>query len=159
MDNAPILHQVPAGLTERAVEEVQARRASLRQACAGVREAVRTSSGGAPAGAVLTSVQQLGIVWRRHTVDTERPEGVLEQILADCPRLSPTVSRLRREHQALADALRAMERLLDPPVTVPVDPVAPMPALTELLQAVDRHRRHGRELIYDAYHVDLGLGE
>ena len=165
MNNAPIISPDPGDvahhLSQHDVEEVRARRASLRRAGAGVRELLRGPGPGAPAsgGAVLAAVRELGQVWARHTAATEAGDGMLAQILGDSPRLSPAVGRLRREHEAVTDALRAVERLLAQ--AGPEAPVGPPagPALDRLLDAVDRHRRDGRRLIYDAYQVDLGLGE
>jgi hypothetical protein len=161
MNNAPILKHMSGapvpGLAHRGVEEVQARRASLHGACAGVREALRSPDRPGD-GAVLAAVRELARVWRAHSSETERRDGVLDQVLADCPRLSPTVGRLRHEHQVVSEKLRAVERLLDaPPLRPGPDPA--LPVLTRVLTAVDRHRRDGRNLLYDAYQVDLGLGE
>ncbi|HEY6796227.1 MAG TPA: hypothetical protein VI248_16250 [Kineosporiaceae bacterium] len=148
------------GLTDHDVEAVQARRASLRRACAGVQEALRTP-GGPGEGAVLAAVRELRHIWHVHTSDTERRDGVLDQVVADCPRLSPAVGRLRHEHQVVAESLRAVERLLDETAAEPHADGAgeALPTLTGVLDTVDRHRRMGRDLLYQAYNVDLGLGE
>lgn len=150
MDNAPIISS-DQGLTERELQAVRARRASLRRATAAVTEVLRTPS----EGGLQTALDELERVWARHTTATEAPDGVLDQVLADSPRLAPAIARLRREHGEVAAQLRDARRALagDPP-----DPAA-RAALERMLAAVNRHRRDGRELLHNAYQVDLGLGE
>jgi hypothetical protein len=148
-----------SGLTTHEVEVVRARRASLRRAVTEVRRMLGTPDGGAGADggadAVLIALAQLDRVWDNHTRVTESPDGMLEQILADAPRLSPEVARLRAEHASVAVALAAVQQQL----AGQPRQARQSPELSRALDAVDRHRREGRELIYRAYQLDIGLGE
>jgi hypothetical protein len=176
MDNAPILTPghgpTASGLSPHELEAVRARRASLRRSAEAVREVLEQPPAGdrpGSAGAVRAAVERLVEVWTAHSVATSGPDGVLEQVLADSPRLAPAIGRLRREHDEIALALDAARRLLataPPAPGVPAPdvpaPDVPAPGVTELLKAlhaIDRHRRDGRELLHNAYQVDLGLGE
>jgi len=165
MDNAPIISPDPGpattGLTARELDAVRARRASLRQASRTAWDVLR-ADGGPPAhaGALLEAVDVLGGVWATHSAETESPDGVLAQVLADCPRLAHAITRLRQEHEQVAQALAAVHRqLAAAPSDAPVDPATGVPALANALDTVERHRRAGRELFHNAYQVDLGLGE
>jgi hypothetical protein len=166
MDNAPIPGQETLAATapgppdlDLDLDAVRARRTSLRVTCAAVRRLLPDDTHGAapvPADRLLEAVTDLDRIWTTHTGETESADGMLAQILHDCPRLAPSVGRLRREHRIVAAELRIVEhRLAAVPAGGPADPRG----VTHLLDAVEAHRRAGRELIYDAYHVDLGLGE
>jgi hypothetical protein len=138
-------------------------RAGVRRACARLRELLSASSRGTadaggpgPADAVAVALADLIRQWDNHIARTEGPDGLLEQILTDCPRLAPMVGRLGREHPAIADRLRAAPQLRregDP------DLPAEVADLPTTLTAIERHHRDGGELIHRAYNVDIGLGE
>jgi hypothetical protein len=175
MDIAPMIPgAVPVDL-----DAVRARRASLRRACSRVRHLldavgpVGTDGATAAREEMLSAVTDLDRVWTAHTAATEGADGMLAQVLADCPRLAGSVQRLRSEHEAVATRLHAVRNGLAataaPDPTEPADPTEwrdPVrdaervhERLGDVLDAVDRHRRAGRELLYTAYQVDLGLGE
>lgn len=164
MDNAPIMSPDPgrtaSGLSPQELDEVRARRASVRRAAGRLRQVLDLERDTATAGDALAAVRDLDQVWRTHTRVTESPDGMLAQVVTDCPRLAPAVERARHEHVVVAAALDAVcGRLAGQPPDAPVGAGIDRPALLRLLTAVDRHRRNGRDLIYQAYHVDLGLGE
>ena len=167
MDNAPILTPDPgptaSGLTSHELDAVRARRASLSRAASTLKEVLRTpQETGVPvrAGILLGAVVGLADVWATHSEQTGGPDGVLAQVLTDCPRLAPAIARLRREHVEVSVALATARRQLEAlPADAGTDPATDVPALTAALTAVERHRRDGRTLLHDAYQVDLGLGE
>lgn len=158
MDDAPMIvtpGPVGPGLSRQELAAVRARRAGLRRAVAAAREALAAPAEGGRGplpGPLEEALAQLERVWAEHTAGTESPHGVLAQVVADCPRLAPAVERLRAEHATVAAGLAAARTPGDPGGT----PAAP--GLAALLDAVDRHRRAGRDLLHEAYQVDLGLG-
>ena len=86
----------------------------------------------------------------------EAPDGLLHQIVTDSPRLSTTVARLSGEHPVVTTEIRSALDLL----------AVPAPDLTGVghlldwaMDAIAQHRRRGNQLIYQAYNVDIGLGE
>src|SRR5690242_202206 len=108
MNNAPIIGQEAVAVTATApleldldLEAAKARRESLRHACARVRRLLPGDPAGG-AAALLAAVTDLDRTWRTHTAETESPDGMLAQVLHDCPRLAPSVRRLRREHEVVA---------------------------------------------------------
>src|SRR5450755_1193568 len=87
------------------VSAVRARRASLRRISARVEDILsRLTLGQVPDGApqLRSVVSDLSRAWETHVAVTEGPNGLLEQITVDAPRLASTVGRLRREHVDVA---------------------------------------------------------
>ncbi|MBO4209243.1 hypothetical protein, partial [Micromonospora echinofusca] len=84
---------------------------------------------------------------------TEGPDGRYAELLADEPRLARRVQILLREHIAVDTALHALRRRVDLPEAGAVELHG---WLTALLTELHRHRRHGAELVHQAYQTDLG---
>ena len=89
-----------------------------------------------------------------HVDVTEGPDGLFANVLRDAPRLAHGVEVLRREHDELRTAVRALAARLESEVEVAE---AREDALA-LMGAVVRHRHRGADLVYDAYQTDLGGG-
>jgi hypothetical protein len=153
---------------------VRTRRASLSRAGANVNDLLHAHGSGTPGGRpgeliielptrtsalspnqLIEAVTELVEVWHTHSADTEAPGGILTQILDDSPRLASMIDRLRREHEIIGTALGGILRRLE----AGADCHAVEATLVTVLADINRHRRDGRELIYSAYNVDLGLGE
>ncbi|MEH1014206.1 hypothetical protein V6U90_13975 [Micromonospora sp. CPCC 206060] len=88
-----------------------------------------------------------------HVRLTEGPDGRYAEPLADAPRLARRVQILLREHIAVDTALHALRRRADLP-EAGADELHDW--LTALLVDLHRHRRHGAELVHQAYQTDLG---
>jgi hypothetical protein len=139
-----------------------------------LRHALAPLPGDEPAAgpAQLAALDQLQAVWTEHSAVTEQPGGMLAQIVTDCPRLAPAADRLRHEHATVSQALAAARAALDPGTSSPpgsgtagqaaetdTGGTGASSLLRAVADAVDRHREAGRSLLYEAYQVDLGLGE
>ncbi len=134
---------------------VRARRVRLGRAVAGLEGALAAGEalvGPAWSGAVCPAVQNLVVAWQAHVAETEQDDGLLAQIETDAPRVSPAVDRLRRDHAVVADLLRRAVEGLDQEVA----PAAVTVLLHEALAIVGDHRRAGRDLLHEAYAVDIG---
>ncbi len=140
------------------VEGLRAERATIRRACTRIQELLTevAAGEGAEVERLTEAVTTLLERWNRHVRLAEAPDGLLHQIVTDCPRLSTTVARLGGEHPVVTTEIRSALDLL----------AAPAPDLTGVgrlldwaIDAIDRHRRRGNQLIFDAYSVDIGLGE
>jgi crotonobetainyl-CoA:carnitine CoA-transferase CaiB-like acyl-CoA transferase len=139
------------------LDAAQARRTTLHRACAHLRGLLESEPAPVgPSGALAGAVADVAHLWDRHVHATEAPDGLLNQILTDAPRLAGMVERFRREHPAIGDHLTAARQVLELSET---DVVTVRRRLIVLLDGIDRHRRGGHELIYRAYCVDIGLGE
>jgi hypothetical protein len=94
-------------------------------------------------------------VFAVHVEVTEAPGGLYQEILENAPRLANRVTRFRREHAeitaGIGQAIAACSTAADP---------ASVQALRDhtvrLFADLVRHRKRGLDLVYEAYHVDIG---
>ncbi|MGQ0824131.1 MAG: hypothetical protein ACT4OX_03690 [Actinomycetota bacterium] len=138
---------------------VRLRRAGLKSAMSGLELAIAAPAPGRIgewAQGVRVSLSVLQEVWTRHVVETEAPGAFLDDILAESPRLSNQVARLREEHgETLSTLLRVEQQLLR--VQIDDDWTNDVRVeLTGLLCSLARHRQRGADLVYEAYDVDIG---
>jgi hypothetical protein len=145
-----------------ALEAAKGQRLSLRRAIAGLEEALaapddRDGLGGLDGlGARLRpALERLQEVFAVHVEVTEAPGGLYQEIMEIAPRLANRVTRFRREHAEITEGIRrglaeaasangpdATQALRDHTVRLFADLV--------------RHRKRGLDLVYEAYHVDIG---
>jgi hypothetical protein len=145
-----------------ALEAAKGQRLSLRRAIAGLEDALAATDdpdglGGQDAlparlGPALGGLQEVFAV---HVEVTEAPGGLYQEILENAPRLANRVTRFRREHAEITDGIR---RAMAESATAS-DPEA-VQALRDhsvrLFADLVRHRKRGLDLVYEAYHVDIG---
>ena len=145
-----------------ALEAAKGQRLSLRRAIAALEEALAATDdpdglGGQDAlparlGPALEHLQEVFAV---HVEVTEAPGGLYQEILDNAPRLANRVTRFRREHAEITDGIRhAITEC-----STATDPEA-VQALRDhtvrLFADLVRHRKRGLDLVYEAYHVDIG---
>jgi hypothetical protein len=145
-----------------ALEAAKGQRLSLRRAIAGLEEALAApddpdglgGQDGLPTR-LIPALERLQEVFAVHVEVTEAPGGLYQEILENAPRLANRVTRFRREHTDITEAIRrglaecadagdpdAVQALRDHSVRLFADLV--------------RHRKRGLDLVYEAYHVDIG---
>jgi hypothetical protein len=145
-----------------ALEAAKGQRLSLRRAIAGLEEALAApddpdglgGQDGLPTR-LIPALERLQEVFAVHVEVTEAPGGLYHEILENAPRLANRVTRFRREHTDITEAIRrglaecadagdpdAVQALRDHSVRLFADLV--------------RHRKRGLDLVYEAYHVDIG---
>jgi hypothetical protein len=145
-----------------ALEAAKGQRLSLRRAIAGLEEALAAPEdpdglGGQDglAPRLVPALERLQEVFAVHIEVTEAPGGLYQEILDNAPRLANRVTRFRREHTEITEGIRrglaecagatdpdALQALRDHTVRLFADLV--------------RHRKRGLDLVYEAYHVDIG---
>jgi hemerythrin HHE cation binding domain-containing protein len=141
-----------------ALEAAKGQRHSLRRAIAGLEEALSARGDGTDdlAGRLAGALERLHEVFAVHVEVTEAPGGLYGEILENAPRMANRVNRFRREHTEIADGIR---RCLAEAKAAAGDAAAP-PALRDhavrLLADLVRHRKRGLDMVYEAYHVDIG---
>jgi hypothetical protein len=145
-----------------ALEAAKGQRLSLRRAIAGLEEALATPDNpdgldgqdGLPTR-LLPPLERLQEVFAVHVEVTEAPGGLYQEILENAPRLANRVTRFRREHTDITEGIR---RTLAECAGAG-DPAA-VRALRDhsvrLFADLVRHRKRGLDLVYEAYHVDIG---
>jgi hypothetical protein len=87
---------------------------------------------------------------------TEAAGGLYEEILENAPRLANRVKRLRREHADITAAIRSGSAETQAATQDPGRVEALRDHAVRLLADLVRHRKRGLDLVYEAYHVDIG---
>lgn len=91
-----------------------------------------------------------------HVDETERPGGLYDEMEETAPHLRAKASRLREEHAPIAADLGAAEASLAAPLEPDVDMEALRDDLQRMMGRIVRHRRHGSDLVWEAYAIDIG---
>jgi hypothetical protein len=142
-----------------ALEVAKGQRLSLRRAIAGLEDALAAPDDpdgqDALAARLDPVLERLAEVFAVHVEVTEAPGGLYQEILENAPRLANRVTRFRREHaeitagigQAIAEASTAAD---------PASVQALRDHTVRLFADLVRHRKRGLDLVYEAYHVDIG---
>ena len=149
--------------TTSALEAAKGQRLSLRRAIGGLEKTLTmtpATAEGDETGAWLDSLggalAHLDEVFAIHVQVTEGAGGLYEEIVENAPRLANRVKRFRREH---ADIGAAIQRGIADGKVAGRDP-GEVEALRDhavrLLADLVRHRKRGLDLVYEAYHVDIG---
>jgi len=145
-----------------ALEAAKGQRLSLRRAIAGLEEALAAPDdpdglGGQDGlGARLAPVlERLQEVFAAHVEVTEAPGGLYQEIMENAPRLANRVTRFRREHAEITDGIRRGLGECAAAAT-PEAAAALRDRSVRLFADLVRHRKRGLDLVYEAYHVDIG---
>ncbi|MDH3302524.1 MAG: hypothetical protein OES24_18645 [Acidimicrobiia bacterium] len=100
-----------------------------------------------------------------HIAQTEGPGNILDEIVAMAPRLDRQVKQLKVDHEhlekaahtlALAVAELSSEHDDLTPEQIEDAAIAVRNQAVEVMGQITRHRQRGADLLYEAYHVDLG---
>ncbi len=146
----PVTHQP---VTDHALDSARARRISVKQALSEVEIAAAAPSASPDWRLELDeALGNLRMAFEQHVVDVEAPDGLISEIIATAPRLSPKADRLRDEHAtltALIDNLVAAARMATAASELRNE-------ILDVLVAIARHRQLGADLVYEAYEVDIG---
>lgn len=145
-----------------ALEAAKGQRLSLRRAIAGLEEALAApqdpdglgGQDGLPTR-LIPVLERLQEVFAVHVEVTEAPGGLYQEIMENAPRLANRVTRFRREHAEISDGIRrclAECAEADDPGAVQ----ALRDRAVRLFADLVRHRKRGLDLVYEAYHVDIG---
>jgi hypothetical protein len=145
----------------QALAAVRVRRDTLLDSILEVEQALAspgTERTRAWAADVSAAVDRLCAVFEAHVGDTERDGGFFDELLDDEPRLSRAVERMRADHVTIATTAEELaERLRGAGADADVD--ALRAAVLDLIRALLVHRHRGSELVYEAYNVDLSVGD
>ena len=144
-----------------ALEAAKGQRLSLRRAIAELEEALAAPDdpdglgGHDGLGARLApALERLREVFAVHVEVTEAPGGLYQEILENAPRLANRVTRFRREHAEITEGIR--RALAGCAATTPEATTALRDQSVRLFADLVRHRKRGLDLVYEAYHVDIG---
>lgn len=143
---------------QKLLEELRRRRAELLESMRAVEQALASPAPGRQAHwaeRVHVALVELAGDFRAHINITEGPGGLYGELLVVAPRLHGAVARLIREHALIKDQIEYLvARAGGPEAADNVDAVRE-PA-TALLARLVRHRQQGSDLVFEAYHADIG---
>jgi iron-sulfur cluster repair protein YtfE (RIC family) len=141
------------------LSDVRQRREALLGAIASIEAALAAPASDArwPEG-LGNALSALRTTFEQHVVETEAPDGILDQVRERAPRLSNQIDQLVGEHVAITAGIEhLMDRLDDaPPERTAEETTATREQALQLLAAIVRHRHLGADLLYEAYNVDVG---
>lgn len=158
MDATPAVeHSTP---DEHMLGRIRSRRAQLRTA-----EEQLTSAAATPSSArldlwwarVTHATSELAARFHEHVDDTERQDGLFDEVATAAPRLARELDRLRADHREIAVALRSLAEAPQPRTAD--DVVARREQILDVLAHLARHRFSGSDLLYEAYQVDIGAAD
>ena len=149
---------------DTALDSARAQRADVWRHLVGLEEALATPVPGRVgvwAATVHDALVDLAATFERHIGVTEGPHGLFSAVLDSSPRLDGTVARLKAEHEqitgTLASELRAIRGITDDGDVGPATEARER--LTDVIRELLRHRQAGADLVYEAYAVDIGVGD
>ena len=138
--SASVITGKPA-MDDDSIGMVIARREVLKQAMDSLAGAANGE------GDLAMAISALEVAFVRHVHATESPTGLFAEVVGDAPRLAHAVDRLRHDHEEITTAIRGLQR-------------APSPSgAAEVLDQLERHRHLGATLVYDAYNIDVSVGD
>lgn len=108
---------------------------------------------------LLAALERLGSALHDHIHRNESVGGLFEEILDQAPRLDPLIRRLREEHE---DLVEGTQRLIERcgggvPDEGRIEQLRE--DVLDLLRQSSRHRQRGADLLYEAYDVDISVGD
>ncbi len=140
-------------ISASALHAAKGQRLSLRRAIDELQTVLAAPSGAGDVERLASVLGHLRVVFAVHVEVTESQGGLYEEIMEIAPRLANKIARFKREHASISGAIPAV---LDD-LRSEAEPLAELrDRLEHLLAALVRHRKRGADLVYEAYHVDIG---
>jgi hypothetical protein len=144
-----------------ALAAVRFRRDELYEAILAVERALTAPAAGRTqswSSRLRRALGDLHTALENHVEVAEETGGLFEEIMSREPRLANAIGRLRYDHAALMETLAEANRRLGS-----VHEAASVEEMREivlaLLQGIFAHRHRGAELVYEAYNVDVSVGD
>ncbi len=131
------------------------RRLDLKQAVSGVEVAMAMAAEDPNWRTTARSaLHRLQEAFAHHVAEVEGQDGLLLDLTRDAPRLSIRIDQVSAEHPVITKQIATVLEMADGDASI--DELRDA-ALNALL-VIARHRQHGADLVYEAYHVDIGGG-
>lgn len=161
MNDDPTRPDIDLTMSNEALDQARVRRTALGDA-ADLIEEILARPGSDPQWTmrVADALQGLQYAFAAHVDEVESDDGLLPQLLREAPRVANGVHRMEREHVSITDELEAAATLVRSCEgecdAATVDEIRE--AIVDVLRGISRHRQKGADLVYEAYHVDIGGG-
>jgi hypothetical protein len=106
---------------------------------------------------VANAIEALTVMFAEHVHDTEGLDGLFAEVGAAAPRLTNEIDRLRAEHRDIDRRLEELATVGRP--STDEDVRSAREHILDVLSLLARHRFAGSDLLYRAYHVDIGAAD
>jgi len=145
------------------VASIRSRRESLLRATIGLEDALASPLGDGDrwrlrvAMATDHAIARLG----EHVSETEGAGNILEEVRAHAPRLARRVDQMLLDHERLEKAAHELQTAVAELELVDDDQLEAQAIVVrnksvDMMGLIARHRQRGSDLLYEAYHVDIG---
>lgn len=156
--------EFPVSLKKRSVEtgcrvmDCSQMVAEMKQLCCAI-SADAWSRSTAVAEELLADIQRLRRELNDHIAMMEGPGGMIDCVGDDCPRLTPQIRQLCREHVCIRGCLAEVESRVDRfrQGLGTADAVRKHSAC--LMTAMNAHQDTGNGMLLEAYSTDVGTGD
>ncbi len=150
-------------MTDRVqLDAVRTRREALYEAVVGLEDALATPVGDGARWRlrVAMAIDHAAARIEEHARETEAPDGFLDRVIQEVPRLQRRVDQLKVDHERLEKEVQALRHTISmvDDAEIPEQAVLIRNQAIDLLGQMTRHRQRGADLIYEAYQVDIGEG-
>jgi hypothetical protein len=106
---------------------------------------------------VASALEEMRAAIDEHIELTEQPGGLHDEIREKAPRLSSRIERLKREHPILRARAEELLAFLDRPgIGDKWPPDEARDDIRRLLRMIVRHRQSTADVVWEAYHLDIG---
>src|SRR5436305_13111082 len=143
--------------------DVRAQRLSLRASMDDVERSIVSAATGRPgewAARVDACLTQLLAAFDRHVEITEAPDGLLEEVIEEKPRLAHRVERLKEDHVDIRAGIEdAMRSLKDTAGFTTEQVELTTKRVVSVLAQIVHHRHLGADVVYQAYSVDIDAAD
>src|SRR2546421_11889708 len=143
--------------------DVRAQRLSLRATMDDVERSIVSAATGRPgewAARVSEQLTRLRAAFDRHVEITEAPDGLLEEVIEETPRLVPRVERLKKDHVDIRVGIEeAMAAVADTSSFTPEQVEPLQKTVVGVLAQIVHHRHLGADVVYQAYSVDIDAAD
>jgi hypothetical protein len=149
--------------TPNEVASIRIRRESLLQAVIGLEDALASPLGDKEKWRlrVAMATHHASARIEEHVTQTEGAGHILEEIRSVAPRLDRRVEQMLVDHETLQKAAHDLQTAVATLEVVDDEEAADQAIVVrnkavEMMGLIARHRQRGADLVYEAYHVDLG---
>lgn len=139
------------------IAEARRRRQPLHDAAYALEDAAAAPAGTGPVWGdrLRKALDVVSAALDDHIERTEGPNGLYREIQDSAPRVANDVRLLTKDHAVIRGTLDELELILQAHADGS-DATLIRELVMDILRRIIRHRQIGADLVYQAYHVDIG---
>jgi chromosome segregation ATPase len=105
------------------------------------------------------ALARLTTTFDEHVEMVEGENGLLEEIKEIAPQLKSEMDQMHTEHREIHTLLDSIKTSVKDASATPDASGATRHQVRNLLSSLAEHRQRGADLVYDAYNVDISVGD